>query len=137
MHYCVDKWLEKYYPLVKMVRYAEDLIVHCRSHEEATQTLTVLKECLTECGLEINPTVMFRSLKNIGLTCSKRSFTRWFNLNFPNYDHKWNRSYAEPLKISKPEPKINFIPLPKILSIYVVNPDYGVSKDTGECSEKR
>ncbi|WP_240485000.1 reverse transcriptase family protein [Arenibacter latericius] len=24
MHYCVDKWLEKHNPLVKMVRYADD-----------------------------------------------------------------------------------------------------------------
>src|SRR5690606_32295829 len=77
------------------------------------------------------------SLKNIGLKCCERSFTRWFKLNFPNYDHKWNRSYPEPLRINKPQPKITIIPLPKILSIYVVNPDYGVSKDTGKCSEKR
>ncbi len=55
MHYCVDKWLEKYYPLVKMVRYADDLIVHCRSREEAVHTLAVLKVRLTECGLTAHP----------------------------------------------------------------------------------
>jgi RNA-directed DNA polymerase len=55
LHYCVDKWLEKYYPLVKMVRYADDLILHCRSHGEAVQTLTVLKERLKECGLTAHP----------------------------------------------------------------------------------
>lgn len=55
MHYSVDKWLEKYYPQVKMVRYADDLIVHCTSHEEAVQTLTALKERLTACGLTAHP----------------------------------------------------------------------------------
>ena len=55
MHYCVDKWLEKYYPQVKMVRYADDLIVHCRSYEESVHTLAVLKERLTECGLTAHP----------------------------------------------------------------------------------
>ena len=55
MHYCVDKWLEKYYAHVKMVRYADDLIVHCRSYEESVHTLAVLKERLTECGLTAHP----------------------------------------------------------------------------------
>lgn len=89
------------------------------------------------CSLEANPTAMFRSLKNIGLKCCLRSFTRWFDLNFPGYKHKWNRTYPEPLKVSKPDIMINFIPLPKILSIYVTNPEYGVAKDTGECSKER
>jgi group II intron reverse transcriptase/maturase len=55
MHYCVDKWLEKFYPQVKMVRYADDLVVHCRSHEEAVHTLSALKERLKECGLTAHP----------------------------------------------------------------------------------
>jgi RNA-directed DNA polymerase len=55
LHYCIDKWLEKYCPLVKMERYADDLVIHCRSHEEAVHTLTVLKGRLTECGLTAHP----------------------------------------------------------------------------------
>ena len=47
--------LEKYYPLVKMVRYADDLIVHCISHEETVETLAALKERLTERGLTAYP----------------------------------------------------------------------------------
>jgi len=91
------------------------------------------------CSLEINSSAMFRSLKDLGLKCCKRSFTRWFNLNFPDYKHKWNRTYPEPLKINKPDIMTNFIPLPlpKMLSIYVTNPEFGVAKDTGECSQER
>lgn len=51
LHYCLDKWLEKYYPNVKMVRYADDLIIHCGSYTQATQLLTTLTHRLTECGL--------------------------------------------------------------------------------------
>ena len=46
LHYCVDKWLEKHHPFVKMVRYADDLIIHCRSHQEAVRTLTDLQDRL-------------------------------------------------------------------------------------------
>jgi len=31
MHYCVDKWLEKFHSSVIMIRYADDLIIHCGS----------------------------------------------------------------------------------------------------------
>ncbi|MET3115692.1 transposase [Pedobacter sp. CG_S7] len=89
------------------------------------------------CSLEINPTAMFRSLKNIGLKCCERSFTRWFNLNFPDYKYKRNRTYPEPLKVTKAGTWTNFIPLPKKLSIFVMNPEYGVAKDTGECSKEK
>lgn len=39
-------------------------------------------------NLEINPTAMFKSLKNLGLNCCERSFTRWFTLKFPADQHK-------------------------------------------------
>ena len=55
LHYCIDKWLEKHCPLVKLERYADDLVVHCRSHEEALHALTVLKGRLKECGLTAHP----------------------------------------------------------------------------------
>lgn len=55
MHYCVDKWLDKHHPSVKMVRYADDLIIHCSSHQEAVKTLTDLKDRLESCGLEAHP----------------------------------------------------------------------------------
>lgn len=55
MHYCVDKWLEKHHPSVIMVRYADDLIIHCRSHQEASLTLTGIKERLESCGLKAHP----------------------------------------------------------------------------------
>ena len=55
MHYCVDKWLEKYRPSVSMVRYADDLIIHCSSHQESVRTLSALKARLESCGLRAHP----------------------------------------------------------------------------------
>ena len=55
MHYCVDKWLEKFRPSVIMIRYADDLIIHCNSYQEAVETLTALKNRLERCALKAHP----------------------------------------------------------------------------------
>jgi RNA-directed DNA polymerase len=55
LHYSIDKWLEKYEPKVRMVRYADDVIIHCRSHKEASQLLQRLSKRLTDCGLTAHP----------------------------------------------------------------------------------
>lgn len=55
MHYCVDKWMQVHYPQVKLVRYADDLIIHCRTYEESYQILTALKQRLSACGLTAHP----------------------------------------------------------------------------------
>lgn len=55
LHYCVDKWLLIHYPLVKMVRYADDIIISCSTQQEAIQLLANLKQRLTNCGLTAHP----------------------------------------------------------------------------------
>lgn len=55
LHYCVDKWLNIHYPLVKMVRYADDIIISCQTQQEALQLLSKLKQRLTDCGLTAHP----------------------------------------------------------------------------------
>jgi len=54
LHYGFDKWLEKTYPDLCFVRYADDIIVHCNSQEEAEEVLMVIKERLRECSLQLN-----------------------------------------------------------------------------------
>jgi len=39
-------------------------------------------------NLEIDPTAMFKSLKNIGLKCCERSFAKRFNIRFHDYQYK-------------------------------------------------
>lgn len=55
LHYSVDKWMEIHHKSASMVRYADDLIIHCRSHREATDLLASLKERLLACGLSAHP----------------------------------------------------------------------------------
>jgi RNA-directed DNA polymerase len=55
LHYCVDRWLELYYPTTKMVRYADDLILHCSSNAQAIEVLAALKLRLEQCGLTAHP----------------------------------------------------------------------------------
>jgi RNA-directed DNA polymerase len=54
LHYGFDKWLEKTYPDLCFVRYADDIIVHCNSQEEAEAVLMAIKERLRECCLQLN-----------------------------------------------------------------------------------
>ena len=55
LHYCIDKWLNKYFPTVKMVRYADDMIVHCNTENQALTLLDKIKNRLSECGLRVHP----------------------------------------------------------------------------------
>jgi RNA-directed DNA polymerase len=54
LHYVLDKWLEKHYPQVAFVRYADDVIVHCNNENEAKQVLEAIRTRLQECKLSLN-----------------------------------------------------------------------------------
>lgn len=55
LHYAIDKWLEKKYPTVKFERYADDMVLHSKSREEAEELLESIKIRLKECKLELHP----------------------------------------------------------------------------------
>jgi group II intron reverse transcriptase/maturase len=54
LHFALDKWLEKRDAEVKFVRYADDMVIHCRSQEEAEGLLEAIKERLEAVGLRLN-----------------------------------------------------------------------------------
>ena len=54
LHYVLDKWLSKYHPQLAFVRYADDVIIHCRNEEEAKQILEAVRQRLEECKLRLN-----------------------------------------------------------------------------------
>jgi len=56
LHYALDCWLQRHYPIVPFERYADDMIVHCRSESEAQRVLVAIRERLAACGLELHPT---------------------------------------------------------------------------------
>lgn len=54
LHYALDQWLEKHYPAVSFVRYADDMVLHCKTEQEAQELLKALKERLTQVKLRLN-----------------------------------------------------------------------------------
>jgi RNA-directed DNA polymerase len=53
LHFTLDKWLEKKYPEVSFIRYADDVVIHCRSKEEAEEVLAAIRTRLAEVKLSI------------------------------------------------------------------------------------
>ena len=56
LHYAFDVWMQRHYPSVPFERYADDVIVHCRSEQQARFVLAELRRRFTRCGLELHPT---------------------------------------------------------------------------------
>jgi RNA-directed DNA polymerase len=54
LHYSLDQWLERHYPSVHFVRYADDIVLHCDTLQEAQELLGALKERLTQVKLRVN-----------------------------------------------------------------------------------
>ncbi len=55
MHYVFDKWMERNFPQNPFERYADDVVVHCNTENEALKLLEKIKERLKECKLELHP----------------------------------------------------------------------------------
>lgn len=54
LHYAFDRWFEINYPNLSFARYADDLVVHCNTQEEAEEVLKAIKKRLGDCMLELN-----------------------------------------------------------------------------------
>lgn len=55
LHYVFDKWMEKYYPYIKYVRYADDIIVHCKSEAQAHFIKHQISTRMSTCNLQLHP----------------------------------------------------------------------------------
>ena len=55
LHYVFDKWMEKYHTSNKFERYADDVIIHCKSKEEALRLLNEVNKRMNKCNLELHP----------------------------------------------------------------------------------
>lgn len=54
LHYALDKWLEKHYGHIRFVRYADDIVIHCSTQQEAEMLLSAIRERLLEVKLQLN-----------------------------------------------------------------------------------
>lgn len=55
LHYCFDKWMYENNYYCPFERYADDIIIHCNTKEQAKQILTSLKYRMAEYDLELHP----------------------------------------------------------------------------------
>ena len=55
LHYTFDKWMELHSPGVIFERFADDIIVHCETREEALELLNKITARFEQCGLRLHP----------------------------------------------------------------------------------
>ena len=55
LHYAFDNWMRRNYPQNLFERYADDVVVHCKTELEAVKLKETLAERLAQCKLEIHP----------------------------------------------------------------------------------
>jgi RNA-directed DNA polymerase len=54
LHYAFDDWMRRRYPEIPFERYADDVIVHCKTEAEAKELRTAIGERLGQCKLELH-----------------------------------------------------------------------------------
>jgi len=55
LHYTFDEWMRREYPYITFERYADDIIVHCKSEKQAKWLKAVIGRRLSQCKLELHP----------------------------------------------------------------------------------
>jgi len=55
MHISFDKWMDKHHPEKPFERYADDVVVHCKTEKQAKFVLRQISERLTKCKLTLHP----------------------------------------------------------------------------------
>ena len=54
LHVVFDKWMEKYHPEKPFERYADDIVVHCKTEKQAKFMLRAIAQRMNLCKLELN-----------------------------------------------------------------------------------
>ena len=55
LHYALDVWMAREFPVVPFERYADDVILHCTSQRQAQFVLDAIVARMAQVGLELNP----------------------------------------------------------------------------------
>jgi len=55
LHVVFDRWMEKYHPEKPFERYADDIVVHCKTEKQALFMLRQIKSRMNACKLELHP----------------------------------------------------------------------------------
>lgn len=55
LHLGFDRWMEENYPQIHFERYADDIVVHCRSRQQLEMIKQKIEKRLEQCRLRLNP----------------------------------------------------------------------------------
>jgi len=55
LHYVLDNWLARNYSHIPFERYADDIIIHCKSENQAKMILSEIRKRMQLCSLELHP----------------------------------------------------------------------------------
>lgn len=55
LHYVFDKWMQRTYPRIKFERYADDIVIHCKTQREAQEVLKACEDRFASCKLKLHP----------------------------------------------------------------------------------
>jgi RNA-directed DNA polymerase len=55
LHHALDQWMSREYPRCPFERYADDMVIHCRSYREAQEVKAAVEARLRQCKLEAHP----------------------------------------------------------------------------------
>ena len=55
LHHVFDEWMRVNHPSVLFARYADDIVVHCRSESQAQVMLRAIELRLARCKLKLHP----------------------------------------------------------------------------------
>ena len=55
LHYAFDMWIKRTYPLIPFERYADDIVCHCKSLEEAQALWSAIADRFAVCKLVLHP----------------------------------------------------------------------------------
>lgn len=55
LHYVFDRWMQKHFETILFERYADDIIIHCKTEKQANYVLDAVRQRLSECGLSAHP----------------------------------------------------------------------------------
>ena len=89
LHVAFDQWMQKYHPDKPFERYADDMIVHCKTEKQARYLLSLIKTRLRSCHLELHPT----KTKLVNLTgITERKYPRKFDFLGYTFKPLWSRT---------------------------------------------
>jgi len=55
LHYAFDQWVEQHCEGIQFERYADDIICHCKTEQEAIKLKAVITDRFKQCGLSLHP----------------------------------------------------------------------------------